>query len=70
MENKSPKMSLAAAGSENDPPNGGGSSQFSKEIKRPIGESTVKQPASKPNHSIQQTVLFDCGILPSSLTYG
>ena len=61
-------MSFAAADGENDPPNGGGSSQFSKETKRYIGESAEKQPASKPNHNIQQLVLFDCGILHSSHT--
>ena len=44
------------------------STQISKETKRHIDESAKKQPASKPNHNIQQTVLFGCGILPSSHT--
>ena len=54
----------AAADGENDSPNCDGSSKFSKEIKRPIGESAEKQSASKPNQIIQPTVLFDCGMLP------
>ena len=57
-------MPSAAADGENDSPNGDGSSKFSKEIKRPIGESAEKQSASKPNQIIQPTVLFDCGMLP------